>query len=203
VASPLRRSQAAQIAQTGDLLVCPTNAGFIIGFDHAKREARWQYRYREEKVAPPSLPFWQAACPIVHKDRIIIAAADAPDIHCLDLDGKKKWTASVADGLYVATVHDDIVLIVSKNMCHALKISDGAEKWKLEIKTPAGIGVMDGSLYYLPLKKTIWAIDLAKGTKAHQLQAPYPDALGNLALHRGLIVSQSVTHIAAFPLAAK
>jgi hypothetical protein len=72
---------------------------------------------------------------------------------------------------------------------------------------PAGVGVKDGSLYYVPLKKdaitngpTLWAIDLTKGKKAHRVDAPYPDALGNLALARGMLVTQSVTHIAAFPL---
>ena len=48
-----------------------------------------------------------------------------------------------------------------------------------------------------------WAIDVAKGKKVRRVDVPHPDALGNLVLHRGLLVSQSVTHIAAFPLTPK
>ena len=75
---------------------------------------------------------------------------------------------------------------------------------------PAGVGVKVDSIYYVPLKRdsstagpTIWGIDLAKGQKARRVEMPYPDALGNLVLHRGLFVSQSATHIAAFPLSPK
>ncbi len=208
--SPLRRTQALHIAAVKDLLVCPTHAGIVIGVDRAKMAILWTYRYRDEKVAPPLLPHWQAACPMIHKDRIVLAAADAKEIHCLDLDGNKKWTAADANGLYVATVHNDLVLVVGKGSCRALKLADGTEKWKLEMGVPAGVGVKDGSLYYLPLRKdavnnapTIWAIDLDKCEKARRVNVPHPDALGNLALHRGMVVSQSATHIAAFPVSIK
>lgn len=205
--SPLRRTQALHLAQLDDLLVCPTHAGLLIGVDRIKSEIRWQYRYRDVNTPAPAQPYWQAACPIIHKDRIVFTAADAPDVHCIDLNGKKKWTAPVENGLYLATVCDDCVLVVGKGICRALKLSDGTEKWKLEMGSPAGVGVKDGALYYLPLKKdaindaaTIWAIDLAKGTKAQRVPVPHAEALGNLALHRGLLISQSVTQVAAFPL---
>ena len=206
---PLRRTQPLHIALAGDTLVCPTHAGVIVGVERAKMAVRWTYRYREETTAPPALPHWQAACPIVGKDRIVFTAADAPEVHCLDFDGKKQWSAARDDGLYLATVHDDIVFLVGKKDCRALNLKDGTEKWRIAMGLPAGVGVKDGATYYLPLKvdadtkgPTLWAIDLAKGKKVERLAVPYPDALGNLALHRGLFVSQSVTHVAAFPLAA-
>jgi hypothetical protein len=182
----------------------------LLGVDRVKMALRWQYRYRAEKAEPAALPYWQAACPIIHKDRIVFTAADAPEIHCVGLDGAKKWAAPADKDLYLATVHDDVVLLVGKTHCRALALADGKQKWTLEMGLPAGLGVKDGSLYYVPLKRdvitdgpTIWAIDLAKGTKARRVQVPHLDALGNLALHRGMFVSQSVTHIAAFPLGAK
>ena len=48
----------------------------------------------------------------------------------------------------------------------------------------------------------VW-FDLAKGGKLHRVPVPHLEALGNLALHRGLLVSQSVTYIAAFPVAGR
>jgi outer membrane protein assembly factor BamB len=206
--APLRRTQPLHIAQAGDLLVCPTHAGVLFGVEPGLRFARWQYRYRAEKTAAPKLPFWQAACPIVTKDRIVFTAADAPDIHCIDFDGKKKWVAEPDGDLYLAAVHEGLVLLVGKTHCRALSLDDGEVKWRIRLGQPAGVGVMDGSLYYLPIKDdakgpSIWEIDIVKGKKVRRIEVPHPDALGNLALHRGMLVSQSVTHIAAFPLEAK
>jgi outer membrane protein assembly factor BamB len=206
----LRRTQPLHLAHADRLLVCPTNSGVLLGVDRVKMLVRWQYRYRDEKAEAPNLPSFQAACPIIHKDRIIFTAVDSPLIHCLDLDGAKKWAVPVDNDLFLATAHEDLVLLVGKTHCRALSLADGKQKWTLEMGLPAGIGVKDGSLYYVPLKRdviaegpAIWAIDIAKGTKARRVHVPHPDALGNLALHRGMFVSQSITHIAAFPLGAK
>jgi outer membrane protein assembly factor BamB len=203
----LRRTQPLHIAQADDLLVCPTHAGVLFGVERGKMKVRWDYRYRAEKTVAPKLPFWQAACPIVTKDRIAFTAADAPDIHCIDFDGKKKWVAEPDGDLYLAAVHEGLVLLVGKTHCRALSLVDGEVKWRIRVGQPAGVGVNDGPLYYLPIKDgkgpAIWEIDIVKGKKVRRLDVPHPDALGNLALHRGMLVSQSVTHIAAFPLGAK
>lgn len=208
--SPLRRTQPLHVAVKDDLLICPTHVGEIVGVDRVKMAIRWTYRYRDANVAVLTQPHWQAACPMIAKERIVFTTADAAEIHCIDFDGAKKWTAKDANGMYLATVHDDIVLTVGKGMCRALKLADGTEKWKLEMGLPAGVGVKDGSLYYLPLRRdaetekpALWAMDLVKGTKVRRIEVPHPEALGNLALHRGLFVSQSVTHVAAFPLPVK
>jgi hypothetical protein len=197
--NPLRRTQALHLAQAGDLLVCPTHAGVLVGVDRAKMAVRWTYQYRAANVPSPNHPYWQASSPIIHKDRIVFTAADAPDIHCIDLDGNKKWTKPVENGVYVATVFDDYVFVVSKGVCCALNLTDGTEKWKVEMGLPAGVGVKEGEKYYLPLQKDA----IAKGGKLHRVPMPHPEALGNLALHRGLLVSQSVTHIAAFPVSER
>jgi outer membrane protein assembly factor BamB len=206
----LRRTQPLHIAQADGLLVCPTNAGVLLGVDRAKMEVRWKYEYRDAKADTPKLPHWQAACPIVVKDRIVFTAADAPGIHCIDLDGNKKWTATADKDLYLATVHDNIVMLVGRTHCRGLSLADGSEKWKIELGQPAGVGVKDGGLYYVPLQRdvvnegrTIWALDITKGTKARRVQPPHAEALGNLALFRGMLVTQSATHIAAFPLGVK
>ncbi|MBI3822227.1 MAG: PQQ-binding-like beta-propeller repeat protein [Planctomycetes bacterium] len=206
----LRRTQPLHIAHADGLLVCPTHAGTLVGVDRVKLEVRWEYVYRDaDKTPAPKLPLWQAATPIIHKDRIVFTAADAPEIHCIDLDGKKKWVVPADKDLYLATVHENIVLLVGKTHCRGLALANGAEKWKVELGPPAGVGVKDGAIYYVPLKRdvvlevpTIWGIDLVKGTKARRVEVPHKDALGNLALHRGMFVSQSATHIAAFPLGA-
>jgi hypothetical protein len=207
--SPLRRSQAAHMALAGDLLVVPTHFGILLGVDRAKLTVSWEYRYREEKVQPPPAPLWQAACPIVAGDRIVFTAADSGEIHCIDLKGKKQWTAAADKALYLATVHDGIVMLVGQTECRGLSLKDGMQKWRLEVGVPAGVGVLDGAQYLVPLRRsattngpTIWGIDVAKGTKVRRVDVPHPDAIGNLALHRGMLVSQSATHIAAFPLGA-
>jgi outer membrane protein assembly factor BamB len=193
----------------------------IFGVDPVKMEVRWQYRYRPKKAPAPALPFWQGGSPMVTKDRIVFTAADSPDVHCIDFAGKRKWVAPGDDDLFLATVHEGLVVLVGEARCRALSLTDGAEKWDLNIGQPrpqpftpwaatAGLGVKDGATYYLPIREgakkkgaTILAIDLAKGKVDRRIDVPYPDALGNLILHRGMLVTQSVTHIAAFPLEKK
>ncbi len=134
--SPLRRTQALHLALADELLVCPTHAGLLIGFDRTKMTIRWQYRYRDEKGQPPTLPLWQAACPMIHKSRIIFTAVDHPEVHCLDLDGKFRWTAVADKDLYLATAFEDLVILVGKGHLRALSLEDGKEKWKLETGLP-------------------------------------------------------------------
>src|SRR5262249_37157383 len=51
---PQRRMRAAALAYADGVLVCPTNAGFLLAFDLTTRTLLWAHDYREP--GPPSRP---------------------------------------------------------------------------------------------------------------------------------------------------
>jgi tetratricopeptide (TPR) repeat protein len=180
-ADSLRRLQACHLAYADGILVCPTNAGAVLGVDLLSRSLVWAYSYRAAAPSPggDDLPQqimmrrrfmassanagptagerWRPSAPCVAKGRVVFTAHDGADvdIHCVSLrDGQRLWRAK-RDGnndLYLAGIADDHVLIVAKNHVRALKLSDGSVAWKCtETGLPSGQGVLADGVYYLPL----------------------------------------------------
>jgi outer membrane protein assembly factor BamB len=118
---PGRRVQAARPAYGEGILVCPTNAGMVVGVDLLTPGLAWAYSYRTRpltqsqpssvgrrvKVSPTQITAeWQAPVTVVQGGKIIFTAPDCPSIHCLRLrDGSPLWEAARAnDDLYVAGI---------------------------------------------------------------------------------------------------
>lgn len=113
------------------------------------------------------------------------------------------WKAKRGDDLYVAGIAGDKVLVVGVGAIHALALKDGKEVWKLAIGVPSGIGVLNGATYLVPLQSgaaskqpEIAFVDVDKGRLLGT--CPLPKSPGNLALHDGVILSQSPTAVTAF-----
>jgi outer membrane protein assembly factor BamB len=179
LADPARRLQAAHLAYAGGVLVCPTNAGFLLGVDPVGRCFRWAYPYREAvpvpepdlapwvrggrrrpmatPSAPPVLrPSWAAAGPIVADGKVVFTAPDGPSVYCLRLrDGRPLWQARRAEGdLYLAGASRGKVLLVGKQACRALDLADGRPLWEVATGLPSGLGAVGAGVYYLPLQAT-------------------------------------------------
>lgn len=216
-----RRIHAAPLAYDDGVLVCPTNAGDVIGVDLLTRTLAWSYPYRESPREPLVLPEmpqagpmpvkgttvlakWKAAPPAIQAGKIVFTAPDADSIHCINLrDGKLIWKKSQAQGdQYFAGVFDGKVLIVGDARVRALNLKDGNELWSIATSEPSGQGVAGKGIYYLPLRKNeIVAIDIGKG----QIRALYRGndkdaAPGNLVFYQDALLSQSATEIRAYPL---
>ena len=113
-----RRINSAFLAYGEGILVCPTNAGEILGVDLMSRSLAWAYPYREaipeEKQAPqpngfqpnfvrPGMPYgmvgslatiskWRRPPPVIAEGKVIFTAPDAKSVHCLNLrDGTPIW----------------------------------------------------------------------------------------------------------------
>ncbi|MCI0459424.1 MAG: PQQ-like beta-propeller repeat protein [Gemmataceae bacterium] len=171
-----RRVEALPPAYGQGILVCPTNAGVVLGVDLFQRSLAWAYVYREEGLpldweqlgwgrrgwyTPRELPRlredWKAAVPMIHADKVLLTAPDTSAVHCLDLhSGTLLWKAHrMEDDLYVAGIFRGKVLIVGKQSCRALGLADGKALWTVETGLPSGQGVAAGSIYYLPLKSAL------------------------------------------------
>ncbi len=126
-ADPIRRTQAAHLAYSQGVLVCPTNAGAVVGFDLLAGRIAWAYSYAAPAEAPPTPPpapfrrggippgmmmtpdgrivpaagmntTWKVTAPVIADGKMIFAAPDANAVHCLNLaDGTRAWSQKRAD----------------------------------------------------------------------------------------------------------
>jgi len=226
-----RRLHAAHLAYDDRILVCPTNAGTVLGVDLFTHNLLWTHQYREfDPVAPkkplPPMRFdpnppvvqlvneWKATAPALVKGKVVFAAPDAQNLECLELlTGRLLWKAprDSAD-LYFAGVFDDRVLIVSRGSCRALKLEDGHEVWRLDkIGRPSGQGVAAGGNYYLPLahcqetkEPGVLVVGIADGTVVRRIVPKIKSEVpGNLLFADGQLLSQTVDGIAAYPVSKK
>jgi outer membrane protein assembly factor BamB/tetratricopeptide (TPR) repeat protein len=223
-----RRVNAIHLAYGEGILVCPTNAGEILGVDLLSRQLAWAFPYRQKAPNPNAFPAqqfiqdprgaialsysnWKVAPPVVADGKVVFTAPDASAIHCINLrDGSEVWSATQGDtDLFLAGVFGDKVVIVGKYSVRALRLADGAPLWS-SLQTaslPSGQGVASNDLYYLPLSTgEIVAIDLDKWViKAHNRSSdPKSPVPGNLVFYEGVVLSQTPTAVIAYPqLAAK
>ena len=189
-----RRISAAHLAYGDGILVCPTNAGEVIGIDLLSRGLAWSYPYREQAPAPtqpfnqpfpgpfgprpfqPQMPVsppnWKPSPPVLADGKVVFTAPDASSVHCISLrDGTPLWKRKQMEGdLFLAGVFQDRVLIVGRNAIRALRLTDGSQMWYVSTgKLPSGQGVASKNIYYLPLQKgEILAVDVERGiVKSH------------------------------------
>jgi outer membrane protein assembly factor BamB/tetratricopeptide (TPR) repeat protein len=204
---PYRRAAAAPLAYGEGVLVCPTNAGAVVGVDIESASVLWGHVYRDRGDARGQV-HWKAAVPVVADGNVVFTAPDAAAIHCLGLrDGALRWKADPRDGdLYLAGVYGDKVVIVGKDRCRALGLKDGKQTWSVDSGLPSGRGIADGDLYYLPLKaaaKTkepeVCVISIAKGEIVGHARSRTKEVPGNLLFADGMVISQTAQAIVAYP----
>jgi RNA polymerase sigma factor (sigma-70 family) len=216
---PGRRVRAVLLAYADGILVCPTNAGFIVGVDpHTGRQV-WKHTYQapEKQTGPASLTgTWKVAPPVIHDGKVVFTDPDSEFIYCLNLrDGKQLWQAERKNDLYLAGVHGDRVILVGPSTCRALRLADGHLLWQVETGLPSGYGMIRGHILYLPLKDAattqrpeVCALDLDTGRiVAHNHARAQADGSmeipGNLLDVDGTVISQTVTAITAYPQQAE
>jgi outer membrane protein assembly factor BamB len=160
---------------------------------------------------------WKVSAPAVSEGKVVFTAPDADVLRCLSLrDGRLVWSQERQEGdLYFAGVFAGRAVVVGKTYCRALGLADGKEAWRLETGMPSGRGAASENLYYLPLLSSaagkepeVIALDVAEGkVVAHARSRPRlnaegkhaSDVPGNLLFADGLVVSQGLTEVAAYP----
>lgn len=180
-----RRIHAAHLAYGEGMLICPTNAGAILGVDLLTHSLVWVHKYREGKIEEPKmnpnglppgfdingrpLPStslineWKSSPPAIVEGKVLFAAPDGNALHCLDLHrGKLLWKANRADSdLYFAGVYNGNAVIVGKNNVRAININQSnlttlKESWNIaNTGLPSGQGVASDNIYYLPVKASV------------------------------------------------
>jgi outer membrane protein assembly factor BamB len=222
-----RRTLAAHPAFSEGILVCPTNTGMVLGVDLIAHGIVWAHTYQEQGAVQPNplhlqlprggLPgmlggaatssAWKATAPLVQDGRVIFGAPDGNSIRCLNLrDGSLIWKTNRADDdVYLGGVVKDRVLVVGKKDCRALSLADGSPCWQVTTGLPSGQGIATDSAFYLPLKEgpghepEVCVIDIERGRDVAHLKSRKKEIPGNLIFSEGVVISQTVEEIAAYP----
>lgn len=223
-----RRVNAANLAYGDGILVCPTNAGAILGVDLLTHSLVWAHPYREGSPAPqqPEMqpnfrgrfpvqynfgqslnPDWKCSAPIVADGKVVFTAPDGMSIHCLNLrDGTSIWKAGRSDDLYLGGIHNGKVLLIGKNSARALALADGKQLWVRETGLPSGQGVASDKTYYLPIKSSaaskepeVCAIDMDTGNVVAHTKTRKKEIPGNLIFYEGKVISQNAYKVTAYP----
>lgn len=210
--SPLRSLAGLSPAYAEGLLICPTAAGSIIAYDLDRRMFAWAYQY--ETTNPQSTVLrmiptiddeehrWLDCGPTIAGDAVLVTPRDSTELHCLNLqDGSLRWHLPRQAGLYVACVHDGVVVVVGENQVQGLRVSDGTPAWRepLAIPAPSGRGLRQETGYLLPLSSgEILAFDPRTGAVLGRTTLAGERIPGNLAAARGRLVSVGPRYVLGF-----
>jgi outer membrane protein assembly factor BamB len=205
-----RRLQSAMPSYDAGMLVCPTDAGLIVGVDLAKRSLAWAYRYdakpRVEGMYRPGVErehtlsnHWTDGAATLVDGRVLITPPESQEIHCLELrTGKLLWKAPRNGMQRLACVHNGTILLVGNKGMTGLRLSDGKPAWRKAVlpmpegASPSGSGFLTDGKYFLPLTTAdVAAVDVSEGRIVGRAAARDGEPLGNLICHRGSVISQN------------
>jgi outer membrane protein assembly factor BamB len=170
-----RRVQAVHLAYGEGILVCPTNAGAILGVDLLSHSLVWAFPYREKSPDPspaPTMPGFGGG----RRGRLppgVAAMAIDGYANLQKLNGDWKLSAPVIqDGKVVFTAPDGGAI-------HCLNLRDGEPLWQAERRDDLYLaGVFQGKVVLVG-KTTCRALSLADGRQQlWQVETGLPSGLG-------------------------
>ncbi len=213
--SPRRQAGLIPVIAEG-MMICPTASGSVVAFDLLQRQLKWGYAYEPKgnrhfhdgfEFGIPTQVYeeegrWLDCGPILVGGRVILTPRDSAELHCVNLvDGTTVWKRLRNQGLYVACVDEESVIVVGRTQVVAYSLADASEKWlePLEIPEPSGRGVRIGSRYLLPLSTgEIATLDLSSGRILGRSRLPDGSVPGNLAVGTGALVSVGIHDVIGF-----
>ncbi|WP_397571532.1 PQQ-binding-like beta-propeller repeat protein [Schlesneria sp. T3-172] len=213
-----RRWITSQVAVGDGVIVCPTTVGWIVAIDQLRKSVLWAHRYapatnqsnHEREPGSQLLPqrelnaLWCPSAPIISGNYVVYTPQEEPVLICLNAtDGRRVWDQPKNNGLYLAGVFDQKVVVVGETSVVAYQLTSGNELWTApfdEGVLPSGRGVVVEDHFYVPLSNgELRTINLKTGELVSRtFVASQQPPLGNLAMHRGKLVSLSPAGLTAF-----
>ncbi|HLJ93661.1 MAG TPA: PQQ-binding-like beta-propeller repeat protein [Gemmataceae bacterium] len=168
-----RRVQAVHLAYGEGIMVCPTNAGAILGIDLLSRSLVWAFPYREKtpESSPPRFG------PGMQRGRLPPGAAPVIGVdiygNLQKLSGDWKMSAPIIqDGKVVFTAPDGGAI-------HCLNLRDGTPLWQAERRDDLYLAGVFGGKVVLVGKSTCRALRLADGRQQlWQVETGLPSGQG-------------------------
>ncbi len=222
---PERRMEACHLAYSDGILVCPTNAGVVLGVDLLTRTLVWARPYEGtdfEAAVPrpgrivigPGNPRynwldrrWFYPAPMIADGKVVFTAADSNAIYCVNLqDGNLAWNPLPREqnDLYVAGIYHGRIVVVSRDSVRAIRLTDGEQVWRTTLppttEGPGGRGIANATTYFLPTRNgAVVALSLQDGAILGIIEAQNKEPIGNLLFHDGYVVAQGLTSLVVYP----
>ncbi|MBX7166472.1 MAG: PQQ-binding-like beta-propeller repeat protein [Pirellulales bacterium] len=218
-----RRVAGLSPSYADGVLVCPTGAGAVVAVDLTSRSLLWGYRYPAVPMQTvgarlqiaqqrPAIPgqrqamaeAWVDSSITLAGGRCFLTPAESQELHCLDLlEGSLVWKAPREDGVYVAGVHGDSLIVVGGAQVRGYKIADGTATWPpialTDGSSPSGRGFLAGDKYYLPVSSAeVLTIDLDKGQTIARSRARDGRVPGNLVAYAGMVLGSGPEGVDCF-----
>ena len=217
-----RRMSAASVSYADGVLVCCTDAGYVVGVELSSRSLLWAYKYGRFNGGPGPGPFPRPRPPIpppaagpqwvdfaatIANGHVLLTPRGTNELVCLKLvDGSLAWKKPRGDGRYVAGVIDGKVIVAGSKSVRALNLADGKPAWKKSATIPelSGRGIIAGNRFFVPAGKAgIIQFDTKTGDKLLTTKLPKNHRPGNLLINGGTMISQTADAIEAFPVPLK
>ena len=211
-----RRLIGASPSFADGILVCPTSAGAAVAVDLATRSLVWGYEYKQmirnrfsssSVVNRSSLranPQWADGSVAIHQGHVVMTPIEAGSLICLGLlSGKPVWNPlPQGDGVYLAGIHQGVIVVVEKKRVRGIRLNDGKEAWDEPLAIPgnampSGRGFVSDGDYFLPTTADqVVRFHMVDGTIVEVVDSEYP--LGNLVCYRDKVLSQTPDGLYAF-----
>ncbi|MCP3690995.1 MAG: PQQ-binding-like beta-propeller repeat protein, partial [Planctomycetaceae bacterium] len=207
------------------ILVCPISDSSFVAVNLTTRSVLWIYdagnhdtATAQRMINPFQAPMgggaaldhsttWADTTVTIAAGKVILTPQHSEKILCLDLvSGELRWSLPRGDGLYVAGVEDNKVIIVGRSHLSAVNLANGSNAWSTtQVEFPAGSvpsgrGYLSPGRFHLPLTTAEVAVfDLVAGRLQARSQSPNGIIPGNLVNCDNFIISQNTTGIYRFP----
>jgi len=213
-----RRHWVAQVTVANGLILCPTNADWLVAVDPLSRNIVWLSRYRRAGTAPasgtnrrssrPIAPLsaqWPGGAPVIVGDTVVYTPTEVPSLVAVDFaTGRQQWTQPKGARRYVAGVAGSNLIVAGTNFVESIRASDGQQQWKQLVGSGsiAGRGVLTGSHFHVPLSSgEIVSLSLESGDVRHRTKMARGSQLAaNMVMHTGGTLLQTPTDLEAFVL---
>lgn len=215
--NPVRRLAGVSPSYSDGVLVCPTASGAIVTVDILQRSLMWGYRYDisvgnfQSRVNSfqnartngrgSALDHWDDSSAVVIDGKVLLTPFESNELICLSLaTGEELWNPiDREDGLYLAAIQRDRVLVVGKEAVRCVKLSDGSVAWTESLPEntcPSGRGFASDGQYFLPLSDgSLATLSLGQGKLVSVKPTRHDRPLGNLVAYHGRIISQGPDYV--------
>lgn len=186
-----RLKQSARVVVVDGVAISPTGGGAVVAVDLGSRRVLWGFRYPRESMpaagpdnpppsfVPPVLSAtgWRDTHLAVADGRVIMASSESDTLYALDArSGDVLWSRGRDEGLYLAGIDDDQVVVAETHAITSYSLQDGAPLWRVPTsRSIAGRGFFTQGRYVAPLAEGgVIAVELADGRATESQPAGVP-----------------------------
>jgi len=225
----VRRLAGATPSASDGIIVCPTGLNAIVAVDIGTRSLKWGFQLTKAEMIVHNRTsvqrskfwksyekYWRDTTLKISDGAVVYTPVGANELCCIDIrTGRSRWgtaqstrkTLSRKKSMYVASVRNGEIVLVTPGELRGVSIETGQIVWKIPFSahgTVSGHGYAQGNSYYLPTtSKKLIRFDLGEAKTSISKVVDTERVLGNLYPWNADIISVGLDHVAAYPCDVK